>query len=72
MLLILSISQPLAKVGLKTYVDDKGLVDYEALQANRQDLDAFNASIQIADPASYERWSESDQIAFFDSTPTIH
>ncbi|KPQ33856.1 MAG: Protein of unknown function, DUF547 [Phormidesmis priestleyi Ana] len=53
----------LAKV-LETYVDDKGLVDYEALQANRQDLDAFNASIQIADPASYERWSESDQIAF--------
>lgn len=55
--------QALTKV-LATYVDDKGLVDYDALQANRQDLDAFNASIQLADPASYERWSESDRIAF--------
>jgi hypothetical protein len=49
---------------LATYVDDQGLVDYDNLQANRQDLDAFNASIQLADPASYELWSEPDQIAF--------
>ncbi|MEO0646575.1 MAG: DUF547 domain-containing protein [Cyanobacteria bacterium J06650_10] len=49
---------------LETYVDDKGLVDYEGLQANRQDLDAYNASIQLTSQASFDSWSEAEQIAF--------
>lgn len=53
----------LAKV-LETYVDEQGLVDYESLQQNRQDLDAFNASLRLTEPAVYESWSEADQIAF--------
>lgn len=53
----------LAKV-LAAYVDDQGLVDYKSLQANRQDLDAFNASLQLTEPVVYESWSEADQIAF--------
>lgn len=49
---------------LETYVNDRGLVDYDSLQKNRRDLDAFNASVQLLDPAVYESWSEAEQIAF--------
>ena len=49
---------------LETYVNDRGLVDYNSLQNNRRDLDAFNASVQLLDPAVYESWSEAEQIAF--------
>ncbi|PZO44032.1 MAG: DUF547 domain-containing protein [Phormidesmis priestleyi] len=52
-----------AKV-LTAYVNDTGLVDYDRLQTNRQDLDAFNASVQLAQPGDYANWSEADQIAF--------
>ncbi len=48
---------------LSVYVDESGLVDYDALQANRQQLDAYNASIQLLEPATYDTWSESEQIA---------
>ncbi|MEM9818892.1 MAG: DUF547 domain-containing protein, partial [Cyanobacteria bacterium P01_D01_bin.6] len=49
---------------LETYVDEQGLVDYASLQTNRQDLDAFNASLQLTETAVFESWSEADQIAF--------
>ncbi len=49
---------------LNTYVDEQGLVDYDALQSNRQQLDAFNASIQLTSQASFDSWSEAEQIAF--------
>ena len=49
---------------LETYVDERGLVDYEGLQANRQDLDAYNASVQLTSQASFDSWSEAEQIAF--------
>ncbi|MEO1389300.1 MAG: DUF547 domain-containing protein [Cyanobacteria bacterium J06634_6] len=48
---------------LSAYVDEQGLVDYETLQANRQQLDAYNASLQLLDTASYESWSEDEQVA---------
>ncbi len=53
----------LAKV-LTAYVDEQGLVDYKSLQNNRQDLDAFNASLQLTEPSVYESWSQADKIAF--------
>ncbi|MEO0771022.1 MAG: DUF547 domain-containing protein [Cyanobacteria bacterium J06649_4] len=49
---------------LSTYVNEQGLVDYDALQNDRQQLDFYNASIQLVDPATYDSWSEPEQIAF--------
>lgn len=49
---------------LSSYVDEQGLVDYDTLQANRADLDAYNASVQLTSPSTYESWSEEEQIAF--------
>lgn len=49
---------------LSTYVDEQGLVDYDTLQANRAQLDAYNTSVQLLDPAAYEGWDDSEQIAF--------
>ena len=49
---------------LQTYVDDQGLVDYEALQANRQQLDRFNQSLGRVASKTYANWSEAQQIAF--------
>ena len=49
---------------LQTYVDDKGLVDYVGLQANREQLDRFNRSLGAVSPQSYASWNEAEQIAF--------
>lgn len=49
---------------LQTYVDNRGLVDYAALQANRQQLDRFNQSLGEITPQTYANWSEAEQIAF--------
>lgn len=50
---------------LATYVDEEGLVDYAALQQNRQPLDDFLAAIALIDDETYNSWSEADQIAFW-------
>lgn len=50
---------------LSTYVNEQGLVDYLALQNNRQTLDAFNASLWLVAEATYDSWTEADQIAFW-------
>ncbi|NER19949.1 MAG: DUF547 domain-containing protein [Symploca sp. SIO1B1] len=49
---------------LETYVTEDGLVDYQKLQENRQQLDDFNATFEKVTPAEYESWSEEEQIAF--------
>ena len=49
---------------LKAYVDDRGLVDYISLQANRGKLDRFNQSLGAVSPETYDSWSESKKIAF--------
>lgn len=49
---------------LSSYVDDRGLVNYSELQANRKFLDSFNESIAQVDSRTYESWSESEQLAF--------
>lgn len=50
---------------LKTYVNNAGLVDYQGLQANRQQLDRFNQSLAAVTPEIYQAWSEPEQIAFW-------
>ena len=49
---------------LETYVNDRGLVDYSGLQADREQLDRFNQSLGTVSPETYNSWGESEQIAF--------
>ncbi len=49
---------------LQTYVNNQGLVDYEALQTNRKQLDKFNQALGAVSPNTYNSWSEAEKIAF--------
>ncbi|NEQ41820.1 MAG: DUF547 domain-containing protein [Okeania sp. SIO3I5] len=49
---------------LKEYVNDQGLVDYEKLKENRQQLDEFNSAIGTVTPSTYNSWTDSEKIAF--------
>jgi len=49
---------------LETYVDEAGLVDYVGLQANPDDLLAFNASLGDVAPETFLSWSRETQMAF--------
>lgn len=49
---------------LAEHVDEEGLVDYEALQQDREALDRFNATLAAVPADIYEGWSESEKIAF--------
>lgn len=53
-----------AKV-LETYVDNNGMVDYDALKANRARLDAFAAAIGDLSPKTFDSWSEKEKVAFW-------
>ncbi len=48
---------------LNKYVDDKGMVDYKALKANREELDRYNESIAAIDPQDFAKWSDQEKIA---------
>ncbi|MEM9152364.1 MAG: DUF547 domain-containing protein [Cyanobacteria bacterium P01_F01_bin.3] len=58
------VNTPALATVLSTYVDEQGLVDYDKLQVDRRPLDAYNASIQLTSQATYDSWSEPEQIAF--------
>lgn len=49
---------------LADYVDERGLVDYQGLQQNREQLDRFNQSLGAVSPATYGNWDQAEQIAF--------
>jgi hypothetical protein len=49
---------------LRTYVNDKGLVDYPALQANQQPLKDFVKQLGATSPSTYAAWGEPEKIAF--------
>lgn len=49
---------------LAQYVDERGLVNYVELQANRAQLDRFNQSLGTVTPETFDSWGESEQIAF--------
>ena len=56
--------KPYAEV-LDAYVNEQGFVDYQGLQANRQRLDQFNASLAAVDAATYDSWTEAEQMALW-------
>ncbi len=49
---------------LKEYVNRQGLVDYEKLNRNRQQLDQFNEAIGAVTSSQYNSWTENEKIAF--------
>ncbi len=50
---------------LESYVDDNGMVDYAALKANREKLDAFTTALEKLDRGAYEKWTDKQKIAFW-------
>lgn len=50
---------------LRAYVDDNGMVDYQALKADHQRLDEFLLAMARVDKAAYDEWSEDAQVAFW-------
>ena len=50
---------------LTANVDDQALVDYTALQQDRQALDSYNASIASITPEQLASWSDAEQIAYW-------
>jgi hypothetical protein len=55
--------QPYAQT-LTTYVNTQGLVNYTALQTQRQFLDTFNQSLAAMPLSTYQAWPEAEKIAF--------
>jgi hypothetical protein len=49
---------------LRTYVNDQGLVNYEALQANPVQLQTFVMALGEVTPETYRSWTEPEKIAF--------
>ncbi len=50
---------------LKTFANEKAMVNYRKLKAQRRQLDAFAAAMGKLPSATYEKWSERDKIAFW-------
>jgi hypothetical protein len=50
---------------LTKHASPKGMVDYKALKANRQELDHYVRSLAGLDPKAYEEWSDEEKIAFW-------
>ena len=50
---------------LGTYVDDQGMVNYRALKAYPEKLEAFLSQVEQLDRKVYDRWTEKQQIAFW-------
>jgi len=49
---------------LQARVDDRGLVDYAGLKADRAGLDAYIAETSAVSQADFDQWTEPQQIAF--------
>ena len=50
---------------LKTFVNEKAMVDYRELKAQRKKLDAFAAAMGKLNSDNYDKWSEKDKITFW-------
>ena len=50
---------------LGKYVDDDGMVGYEALEVDREKLDAFATSLAGLSPKVYDKWTDAEKIAFW-------
>ncbi|MFW5915333.1 MAG: DUF547 domain-containing protein [Planctomycetota bacterium] len=49
---------------LQRYVDDDGMVDYKSLKENRKPLNKFVESIGNLKKQKYQKWSDTQKIAF--------
>lgn len=50
---------------LARHVDEKGLVDYQALQGDRAGLDAFIIALGRVSSGTYEKWDTDHKLAFW-------
>lgn len=50
---------------LKTFVDDKGMVDYKTLRRKRLNLKSLLQEFDNLDPNEYRTWANEDKIAFW-------
>ena len=50
---------------LKSYVDDKGMVNYKRLKAQSQKLESFVATMDKLDPNNYSKWNDKKKVAFW-------
>jgi len=50
---------------LKSHVDEGGMVNYKALKAEPQQLEAFLYALGVLDPHVYEEWKSEQKIAFW-------
>jgi hypothetical protein len=50
---------------LKSFVNDKGMVDYKGLRRKRVELRALLDEFKDLDPNEYKSWSRQDRIAFW-------
>ncbi len=50
---------------LKTFVDDKGMVDYKTLRRKRLKLKSLLQEFDNLDPNEYRTWANEDKIAFW-------
>jgi hypothetical protein len=50
---------------LKTFVDDKGMVDYKTLRRKRLNLKSLLQEFDNLDPNEYRTWPKEDKIAFW-------
>jgi len=50
---------------LKSFVDDKGMVDYKTLRRKRLELKALLEEFDNLDPNEYRTWPKEDKIAFW-------
>ncbi len=56
--------EPYEKV-LHTYVNDHGMVDYQGLKKNPEDLNIFLQSLKTLDPERFHTWEEAERLAFW-------
>lgn len=56
---------------LKIYADDKGMVNYKELKANREQLDKFVTAIGDLDPKVYDEWTEKEKIVFLSNAYNV-
>jgi hypothetical protein len=53
---------------LMTFVDDRGMVDYEGLKRNPETLDTYLKYLATVPEQTIEKWSDADKIAFWINT----
>jgi hypothetical protein len=50
---------------LKTYVDEKGKVNYRELKENKKEMNVFLDKLKKLEPEDYQTWSDEERIALW-------